>query len=122
MSETTDYPTGSLCHMEVPAPDLEKAKTFYEGVFGWECRPMGEGYLLFAMPGGGGGGLDQAAAVGDGGCVLVLACEDIDAKLEEIGAAGGETIQGKTEIGEGHGHYAYFRDPNGNKMGIWTPA
>jgi len=111
--------TGSICHVEVPAPDLAKAKAFYEGVFGWETQPMGETYLLFSA-GPDGGGLDADAPVGDGGAVLVLAVPDIDEKLAEIEAAGGSALSGKTEIGGGHGFYAYFRDPNGNKMGVWS--
>ena len=52
--------------------------------------------------------------------MLVLAVEDIDAKLAQISAAGGETLSPKTKISDDHGSCAYFRDPCGNKMGIWS--
>jgi predicted enzyme related to lactoylglutathione lyase len=54
--------------------------------------------------------------------VLVLAVTDVDAKLAEIEAAGGKTLTPRTEIGGGHGFFAYFEDPNGNKLGVWEPA
>ena len=110
---------GSICHVEIPGSDLGKMQEFYETLFGWTFRPMGDTYLMF-MAGDDGGGIDADMPVGDGGAVLVLAVEDIDAKLAESNAAGGEGLTPKTSIGEGHGFYAYFRDPCGNKMGVWS--
>jgi predicted enzyme related to lactoylglutathione lyase len=60
--------------------------------------------------------------VGDGGAVPVLLVEDIPAKLAEIVGAGGLELMGKTEISGDHGFCAYFRDPCGNKMGLWSRA
>lgn len=110
---------GAICHLEVPAPDMEQAQAFYTKVFGWEFTPMDPEYALFSA-GAVGGGFDKTAPVGAGGCVLVMAVDDIDAKLAEIKEAGGEELTGKTEISGGHGFCAYFRDPNGNKMGVWS--
>ena len=58
--------------------------------------------------------------VAEGGAVLVLAVDDIDASLAAIGTNGGEALTGKTAISPEHGFYAYFRDPCGNKMGVWS--
>ncbi len=119
MGDAQDVKIGSICHVEMPAPDLNKAMTFYSDVFGWTMQPISGGYVIF-RDGVVGGGFDAGMPVGDAGPRLVLAVEDIDAKLEEIVAAGGERVQEKTEIGGGMGFYAYFRDPNGNQVGIWT--
>ena len=110
---------GSVCHVEIPAPDLAALRGFYGGVFGWTFSEMGPQYVLFHA-GDGGGGLDASAPVVDGGVVLVLAVEDIDASLTAITGAGGEALSPKTGIGGDHGFCAYFRDPCGNKMGIWS--
>ena len=68
------------------------------------------------------GALDTDARPSRDGAILVLYCEDIDAKLGEIEKAGGKTVKGKTQI-PGHGaHYAYFEDPAGNRMGLYAPA
>jgi hypothetical protein len=106
-----------VCHVEIPAPDPAGLAAFYARVFGWTTEPMGPDYVLF-RDGTGGGGFDGSAKVCEGGPVLVMGVADIDAKLREIEAAGGRTLQGKTAIGDGRGFYAYFRDPAGNRMGI----
>ncbi|MDP4115613.1 MAG: hypothetical protein Q8903_05735 [Bacteroidota bacterium] len=36
-----------IAHAEIPAKDIDKAKAFYEQLFGWEFGPCGNGYLLF---------------------------------------------------------------------------
>ena len=110
---------GSICHVEVPGPDLDKMQAFYGSLFDWQFVPMGPTYLLFTA-GEDGGGIDSEMEVRDGGVTLVLAVPDIDAKLAEIEAAGGEKLTEKTAISEDHGYYAYFRDPCGNKMGLWS--
>ena len=122
MSEGNPVARGSICHVEVPAPDLVRMQAFYGEVFGWKFTPMDPeyaGYVLF-QAGDTGGGLDPTMPVADGGAVLVLAVDDIDASLAAIGANGGEALTGKTAISPEHGFYAYFRDPCGNKMGVWS--
>ena len=119
MSDDEGVTLGSICHVEIPAPSLERATTFYSAVFGWKMQPISAGYVIF-RDGVCGGGFDAGMPVGEGGVRVVLAVEDIDAKLDEIVEKGGERVQGKTEIGAGMGYYAYFRDPNGNQVGIWS--
>jgi predicted enzyme related to lactoylglutathione lyase len=112
---------GTLCHLEIPAPDLGRAKAFFGAVFGWEFEAMGDRYLLFRYAGGsGGGGLDMDAEPADGGSVPVFAVGDIDAKLAQIESLGGAALTPRTELPGGHGAYAYFRGPNGNKLGLWS--
>ena len=119
MSEGNPIAKGSICHVEIPAPDLEKMQEFYGAVFGWTFTPMGPEYVLF-QAGDTGGGLDPSLAVLGGGVVLVLAVGEVDAALAEIVAHGGEGLTPKTTISEDHGYCAYFRDPCGNKMGVWS--
>jgi len=111
---------GSICHIEIAAPNLKKAKSFYTKLFGWDCtRAMGPTYCMFIDAGGQlGGALDADAKPSKAGAVLVIEVDDIDKKLAAIKKAGGKTAKPKTEIGGGHGFYAYFIDPNGNKLGL----
>ena len=109
---------GMICHIEIPAPNLKKAKSFYSKLFGWDCsRAMGPTYC-FWNDGHVGGALDADAKPSKAGAILVIEVEDIDKKLAAIKKAGGKTLKPKTEIGGGHGHFAYFADPNGNKLGL----
>ena len=42
----------------------------------------------------------------------------IDEALSQIEASGGTTVTSRTEI-PGMGAFAYFKDPEGNVMGLW---
>jgi predicted enzyme related to lactoylglutathione lyase len=121
MSESKPIAKGSICHVEVPAPDLQRMQAFYGAVFDWQFSPMGPEYVLFHA-GDTGGGLDPSMPVTDGGALLVLAVDDIDASLADIAANGGTALSAKTAISDDHGFYAYFRDPCGNKMGVWSKS
>lgn len=110
-----------IVHIEFPADNPAGLGGFYNQLFGWETTPMSEGYVLF-NPGDGavGGGFSTPEGGQPNWVVCYIQVDDIDAKLAEIGAAGGSTFKGKTEIGGGHGFYALFKDPNGNIMGVWS--
>jgi predicted enzyme related to lactoylglutathione lyase len=47
--------------------------------------------------------------------------EDIDATLEKIKSLGGSTVSPRQEIGT-MGWAAYFRDTEGNVVGLWQNA
>jgi len=107
-----------FCHIEIPAPDLDKAVEFYANVFGWQVQKM-DRYAFF-QDGLVGGGFDPDMQVVEGGPNLVIECKDIPTKMAEIIAAGGKQTMGKTKIGEDMGFYASFLDPNGNRLSIWS--
>lgn len=114
-----DYKLGHVCHIEIASRDMAASKKFYGELFGWTFKPMGETYEFFDA-GNAQGAIDTDAKPSAEGTVLVLYCDDINAKLAEIEGAGGKTIKGKTPI-PGHGaSYAYFADPAGNRMGIFA--
>lgn len=110
----------TITHIEIPAPDLEKAIAFYSTLFNWqiEMQPQGD-YAFFRITGTeSGGGLDAnlQPATEKYGIQIVVDVEDINEKLIEIKKLGGNIILEKTEIPGGHGYYACFRDPNGNYL------
>jgi predicted enzyme related to lactoylglutathione lyase len=36
-----------ICHFEIPVDDLQRAKKFYQGIFGWQITDTGQqGYHL----------------------------------------------------------------------------
>ncbi|MFC1887714.1 VOC family protein [Candidatus Cloacimonadota bacterium] len=109
-----------LCHIEIPAPDLEKTTDFYNSVFGWEVEIAPDNSYAFFKDGTVGGGFDPDAAVQKEGINLVIEVEDIPAKLSDILAAGGVKVKEKTEIGGAYGYYASFLDISGNRLSIWS--
>ena len=119
-----------VVHFEIPADDVARAREFYGGVFGWQLRdmremdytlvetvPVDEKTQLPLEPGAINGGLMKRTAETPAP-VLTVDVESIDISLKEIDAAGGSTVQPRTEI-PGMGAFAYFKDPEGNVVGLW---
>jgi uncharacterized protein len=121
-----------VVHFEIPAEDLDRAKNFYGSVFGWklETMPMPGGEYTSVMttpvdeqtqqptePGAINGGMmkrDERTP----SPVITVDVEAIDDALKEIEASGGTTVTPRTAI-PGMGAFAYFKDPEGNVLGLW---
>jgi predicted enzyme related to lactoylglutathione lyase len=121
-----------VVHFEIPAEDVERAKTFYASVFGWEIEdvpemdytsvrtvPVDERFMP-TEPGAINGGLVRRRAETPSP-VVTINVDSIEATLARIEAAGGAVIHPRHEIA-GMGAYAYFRDTEGNAMGLWESA
>ncbi|MHC4840758.1 MAG: VOC family protein [Planctomycetota bacterium] len=120
MSEESATPqVGAICHIEIAAADLDASKKFYNKYFGWEFTDHSEGYSMFDS-GPVGGGLDCGIESSGKGTTVVLTVPDVKEMLGQFEADGVKVLTGYTEIDGGHGYYAYFTDPAGNKMGIWS--
>jgi hypothetical protein len=109
-----------VCHIQIPAPDMNKAREFYGKVFGWEITVLPGGTYAFFKDGGEGGALSSESKPSDDGVRLFISVDDIPSKLKEIAAAGGEELTPKTKISDEHGYFAFFRDTNRGKMGLWS--
>ena len=121
-----------VVHFEIPADDLDRAKNFYGSVFGWELQtmPMNEGEYtsvkttdvdeqtqLPTEPGAINGGMflrDERLT----SPVITIDVDGIDDALKQIEAEGGSTVAPRTAI-PGMGAFAYFKDPEGNVLGLW---
>lgn len=109
-----------FCHVVIPAPDLAKAKSFYEAIFGWhvQANVPGPNYWFFES-GNVGGAFSSHKKPAERSTVLVMQVDDMRATLEHIGKHGGTVIQDRGRIGDAApGYDAYFLDPNGNEMGL----
>jgi uncharacterized protein len=121
--------SGRVVHFEVPFDDADRARGFYRDVFEWEIQPVPEmGYNMVstgpisdqgmpAEPGYIGGGMLQRQAPVNAP-VVTLQVDDIDATFVAIEKHGGTAAGGKMPIGE-MGFAAYFKDSEGNLMGLW---
>jgi predicted enzyme related to lactoylglutathione lyase len=123
--------SGRVVHFEIPFDDQERASGFYAAAFGWELMELPDmDYVLASTgpspegppsePGFINGGLLQRG-VPVGGPVLIVDVGDIDAALEKIELLGGTTVSARQAVGE-MGYSAYFKDPEGNLMGLWQNA
>jgi uncharacterized protein len=125
-----------VVHFEIPADDIERAKNFYGSVFGWQLQTMempGGGEYTIVMttpvdqqtqlptePGAINGGMMQRDATTPSP-VVTIDVDSIDSALRQVEASGGSTVAPRTEI-PGMGAFAYFKDPEGNVMGLWETA
>ncbi|EMY33833.1 glyoxalase/bleomycin resistance protein/dioxygenase [Arthrobacter crystallopoietes BAB-32] len=125
--------TGRVVHFEIPADHEERAREFYRSAFGWNITPMPEVKYNMVMttpsddqgmpkePGSINGGLFRREGGQVTGPVVTIDVEDIDAALEKIRSLGGETVEAKMPVMD-MGFAAYFRDTEGNVVGLWQNA
>ncbi|HET7194094.1 MAG TPA: VOC family protein, partial [Nocardioides sp.] len=66
------------------------------------------------------GGMMRREGPGDGP-IIVIDVDDIDASLAKVEELGGQTLLGRQAVGE-MGWAAYFKDVEGNSMGLWQTA
>lgn len=110
----------TITHIEIPAPNLQKAIDFYSVIFKWNIQIVKEGSYAFFIIGdtNSGGGFDASLKPAPEKCgvQIVIDVNDINETLQKIKEHGGSVTMQKTEIGSGHGFYACFMDPNGNYL------
>jgi len=109
-------PEKQIDYIEVPASDIEKTKTFYHSVFGWEFTDYGPDYTSF-HDGRMTGGFSKDLPAGNG-VLLVLYSSDLDAIQQNILAAGGRIV--KDTFSFPGGRRFHFSDPNGNELAVWS--
>lgn len=122
---------------DIPATDLDRAIAFYSAVLERPFLKM-PGMDSVAIPGpdeppeeGGGGPTDGPMTVAfdlvqteqlkpsmDGCTVYLNAEEDPEGMLRRVTEAGGEVLQPLQDMGEMVGWIGFFRDTEGNRIGV----
>lgn len=108
----------TIVWFNVPAADPERARGFYEAIFGWTAAPFPEMKGAFELATGGiGGEIFPQAYPGEPITVFVgvPSIEDYAGRVER---AGGKVVVPKTEVA-GRGYFAVFEDTEGNRLGLW---
>ena len=121
---------GGVVHFEIPTEDRERANSFYASAFGWNLSPMqGMDYTIALTAESD----EQTGAPKESGVItgalfsrtdtlkspiLTIDVDDIDAALAHVEQSGGSVVQGKDAV-PGMGYYAYFKDTEGNILGVW---
>ncbi len=116
---------------EIPVTNIERAKTFYDTVFGIEINiqdfggtlmgwfPFAEGKL------GVSGSLIQNDAYitsENKGVLIYFSSEDINTEINRVEAAGGKIVKAKTQISADIGYMALFIDSEGNRIALHSRA
>lgn len=124
--------SGRIVHFEVPYDDAERARAFYSGLFGWELQwlPDMDYTMVTTGPMSDQGRPTEPGYINGGMAkregplehpVVVIDVDDIDATLAAVGEQGGSTVVPRQPVGD-MGFAAYFRDCEGNLMGLWETA
>lgn len=120
-------PTGVPTWLDLMVQDVERAKTFYGELFGWEFEDQGEDYGHYTtiqkdgVPVGGlMAAMDQQGnpVEADSVWTLYLAVEDIEKTVADVQAAGGKLCMGPMRV-PGSGHMAVISTPSGAAVGLW---
>jgi predicted enzyme related to lactoylglutathione lyase len=125
--------SGRVVHFEIPFEDGDRAREFYREAFGWNITVMAEmGYTMVTSgpmsdegqptePGFINGGMIDRKVGTSTAPVVTVEVDDVDEALARIEKLGGTTVIGRTAVG-GMGFSAYYRDTEGNVMGLWESA
>jgi predicted enzyme related to lactoylglutathione lyase len=123
---------GKVVHFEIPADDIDRAKNFYGSIFGWDLQtaqmdggeyttvittPVDEQTRMPTEPGAINGGLMQRTE-STPAPIITIDVEAIDQALSQVVENGGTTVTPRTPI-PGMGAFAYFKDSEGNVVGLW---
>jgi predicted enzyme related to lactoylglutathione lyase len=113
----------TVCHLEIFASDVERARAFYEQVFGWRFEAWGppDFYMIRtgtdAEPGIHGSLSKRVEPVGEGhreiGWECTISVDDLAAIQAAIVANGGKIVFDEYEI-VGVGRLIRFEDTEGN--------
>lgn len=124
---TTDNAPGSPCWVDLGAPDVPAAASFYGDVLGWEYESMGdaEGEMeggMFKKDGKTVGGLGKLTEEGARSAWMIYyAVADADATAEAVRSAGGTVRVEPRDLAD-WGKMAQFNDPMGGQFAVWQPG
>ena len=122
-----DLTTNALNWFEISVSDIERAKKFYEEIFGitmevQDMMGMKMAYFPADMMGGKVGGsivegqFHKPSA--DGAKIYLNANPDLDEALGKVEAAGGQVTMPKMKISDEIGYMAFFMDTEGNAVAM----
>jgi uncharacterized protein len=111
---------GTLAHFSINADDVDRARTFYEKVFGWKSAAWGPpGFYQLEGPGllaALQGRRDLVKGTRTVGFECTIAVESIDAAEKAVLANGGSILLKRSVI-TGVGTLMFFADTEGNAFG-----
>jgi predicted enzyme related to lactoylglutathione lyase len=107
----------TIVHFELPSADVDRAKGFWSGVFGWTFAGMEGPFEYFMTQGEEPTGAIYKGDEAGTGPVVYFATEDIDGTLAKIREAGG-SADDKQPIPT-VGWFARCKDTEGNSFSLF---
>ena len=101
--------------IELPSKDIDAARLFYAGAFGWELTGFGPSYAC-TMTGDVDIGLQSDPAEVTAAPLAVIQVDDLEAAMLGVTTCGGRIL--KPIFGFPGGRRFHFADPNGNELAV----
>lgn len=125
MTGERSYPAGVPCWVDTTQPDVDAARRFYGGLFGWTFSdaipPDAPGtYLIATLDGGDVAAIGPADGERPAAWNTYVAVDDADATAASVAAAGGTVTVEPVDAGPG-GRLAGCIDPRGAHFRLWQP-
>ena len=122
MPERTDHAAGTPSWVDI-GTDVEGAKSFYTGLFGWETQDAGPpeetgGYGFFMKSGRMVAGYGPQQNPGPPAWAVYIAVEDADAVVRRIEDADGKAVAGPMDV-MAAGRMAVCQDAEGAFISLW---
>ncbi|RKS73328.1 hypothetical protein BZB76_4018 [Actinomadura pelletieri DSM 43383] len=120
---TSNQPEGTPTWLDIGVPDIDRAKTFYGTLLGWEFQDLGAeggGYNMCTLRGAPIAGMmrnpdDQPAEYW---WSVYFATDDCDGTVKRVTDAGGEVVVAPMDVMD-QGRLAIAKDPVGGQFGLW---
>ncbi|MFN2472290.1 MAG: VOC family protein [Gaiellaceae bacterium] len=107
---------GKIVHIELPAEDTGRARTFWSELFGWKFQDW-EGPIEYHMFEGEPGGAIYPTQEAERGPVVYFEADEIDNEIAHVRELGGQA-EDKSPI-PGVGWYARCHDTEGNQFSLF---
>jgi uncharacterized protein len=125
MTDERSYPAGVPCWVDTDQPDVDAARDFYAGLFGWTFSdavpPEAPGtYLIASLDGADVAAIGPAQGGAGAAWSTYIAVDDADVVAASVRAAGGTVAVEPVDAGPG-GRLAGFPDPRGAHLRLWQP-
>lgn len=126
VTEVQSPTTGTVSWIDLANTDLDRARPFYTGLFGWDAftipDPDAGGYGFFLKDGKQVAGFGPTmGSEGFSAWNTYIAVDDADATAERVRAAGGQVVAGPMDVFD-QGRLTVFTDPAGAFISTWQPT
>ncbi|MGV9253433.1 VOC family protein [Streptomyces sp. NPDC003697] len=122
---TTRFVNGAPNWLDVGTSDIDGARSFYEGLFGWQFQSAGPeagGYGFFQLDGRAvAGGMQITEEQGPPAWTVYFQSTDARATAKAAEEARGRVLMQPADV-MGQGHMAMLADQAGVPFGIWQPG
>lgn len=121
---TTHYVPGTPNWLDLGAPDIDAAVSFYTAVFGWSFQSAGPdagGYGFFQLDGRTVGAVGPLVKGADSSWTVYFHTEDADRTTRTVQQAGGKVRVPAMDVFTA-GRLAGFSDPTGAEFAVWQPG